>query len=131
MKKTFLRRICCFSTILMLLMSVMIVPAYAASTNGFVLWGNNGTATVNITQTMVAGTAWKDYDVVKVGSDGIINIRLENSNGSYLISFSTVSHPCSQATDALGVTIPQGTYNVSIVSRPCTVLQVTCNFHFN
>lgn len=101
--------------------------ARAVQTNQFTLNSNSATTTMQLTRDIVAGSTQKNYQVVKLGSDCTVVVRLTNGNSNYTLALTANG---GQYTEGIGVTIPAGTYNVSFASTPCTVLNCWCVFKF-
>ena len=106
----------------------VVVPR--ASQNGFSFIGNNPSLTVNLSRDIVAYSTTKTYQILKTGSDCNVTLKFKNTstNKSYYLAFDADGD--YHAREGIGVTVPAGTYNVTIEVNSCNILQMTCTFNF-
>lgn len=105
------------------------VSPRASFQNGFVWNANTTSVTVQITQQFRANTDIKTYTgVLSRGNSGIAVFTFKNGSTSFSQSFTCNG---GQYIDTLGVTIPVGTYTVTLshISSGCAISQLSCTFN--
>lgn len=123
------------------LIFTMAIPAFAAEnievtprsgSNSLLVSTANPTDSFTMTKSVIANSTSVKFELIKDSNytgNGIITLRLTNTSTGTNYSLAVAANRIGVYYNTIGVTLPAGSYTVSIASAPCRIFHLSINFH--
>ena len=103
-----------------------------SGSNSLLVSSANPSDSFTMTKTVTANSTSVRFDLNRDSNytgNGIITLHLRNSSTGSTYSIAVAANRTGVYYNTIGVTLPVGTYTAEIAYTPCTIYQLTINFH--